>query len=218
MLTYVGDGVVLVDRAGVIRLWNPMAEAITGLSAESVLGRAAFEAIPGWDQLSERIPIAAVGQPAGTEAVPFETDRGERWISISGVEFFAGTVYAFRDITEAHRLDELQAEFIATASHEPGLARRCLRRSADARRHDFALDEAGRARFIFVIVDESERLGRIVNQILLANQLDVGRLDLMTEPFEAAELLQRVTESARTPPPHHARGRGRRRGPSVAAD
>jgi PAS domain S-box-containing protein len=204
VLTYVGDGVVLVDRAGVIRLWNPMAEAITGLSAESVLGRAAFEAIPGWDQLSERIPIAAVGQPAGTEAVPFETDRGERWISISGVEFFAGIVYAFRDITEAHRLDELQAEFIATASHELRTPLAAVYGAAQTlRRHDFALDEAGRARFISLIVDESERLGRIVNQILLANQLDVGRLDLMTEPFEAAELLQRVTESARTHAPPH---------------
>jgi PAS domain S-box-containing protein len=221
VLTYVGDGVVLVDRAGVIRLWNPMAEAITGLSAESVLGRPAFEAIPGWDQLSERIPIAAVGQPAGTEAVPFEADRGERWLSISGVEFFAGTVYAFRDITEAHRLDELQAEFIATASHELRTPLAAVYGAAQTlRRHDFALDESGRARFISLIVDESERLGRIVNQILLANQLDVGRLDLLTEPFEAAELLQRVMEAARTHAPPHitidvAVGDGV---PSVAAD
>jgi PAS domain-containing protein len=29
VLSYVGDGVFLVDRAGIIRLWNPMAEAIT---------------------------------------------------------------------------------------------------------------------------------------------------------------------------------------------
>jgi PAS domain S-box-containing protein len=204
VLTYVGDGVFLVDRAGVIRLWNPMAEAITGLSSESVLGRAAIEAIPGWDQLSERIPIAAVGTAAGTEAVPIETDRGERWISISGVEFFAGTVYAFRDITEAHRLDELQAEFIATASHELRTPLAAVYGAAQTlRRHDFALDESGRARFISLIVDESERLGRIVNQILLANQLDVGRLDLVTEPFDAAELLERVTEAARTHAPAH---------------
>ena len=99
-------------------------------------------------------------------------------------------------ITEAHRLDELQAEFIATAS-ELGLRSPLSRRSADAATPRLRSTRRG-ARFISLIVDESERLGRIVNQILLANQLDVGRLDLMTEPFEAAELLQRVTESART--------------------
>jgi signal transduction histidine kinase len=71
------------------------------------------------------------------------------------------------------------------------------------RRHDFALDEVGRERFISLIVDESERLGRIVNQILLASQLDVGRVDLVTEAFDAAELLERVAEAARTHTPPH---------------
>ncbi len=32
VLTYVADGVVLVDQTGTIRLWNPAAEAITGLA------------------------------------------------------------------------------------------------------------------------------------------------------------------------------------------
>jgi PAS domain S-box-containing protein len=206
VLSYVGDGVFLLDRGGTIRLWNPMAEAITTLSAEAVLGRPASDAIPGWDQISERVPIVPARQPGASEALPLETERGERWISISGVEFFGGTVYAFRDITDAHRLDELQADFISTASHELRTPLAAVYGAAQTlRRHDFALDEAGRERFISLIVDESERLGRIVNQILLANQLDVGRLDLMEEPFEAGELFERVAEATRTHiPPHIA--------------
>ena len=204
VLSYVADGVFLLDRGGVVRLWNPMAEAITGLPAGSVLGRTAGEAIPGWEQISERVPLAPAHQPAASEALPLETERGERWISISGVEFFGGTVYAFRDITDAHRLDELQAEFIATASHELRTPLAAVYGAAQTlRRHDFALDEAGRARFISLIVDESERLGRIVNQILLANQLDMGRLDLETEAFDARELLERVAEAAATHAPPH---------------
>jgi PAS domain S-box-containing protein len=204
VLSYVGDGVFLLDRSGTIRLWNPMAEAITTLSAESVIGRAATDAIPGWDQIAERVPIGPARQPGAAEALPLETERGERWISISGVEFFGGTVYAFRDITDAHRLDELQAEFISTASHELRTPLAAVYGAAQTlRRHDFALDEAGRERFISLIVDESERLGRIVNQILLANQLDVGRLDLVEEPFDAHELLERVSEATRTHIPPH---------------
>jgi PAS domain S-box-containing protein len=204
VLSYVGDGVFLLDRGGTIRLWNPMAEAITTLSAESVIGRTATDAIPGWDQIAERVPIGPARQPGAAEALPLETERGERWISISGVEFFGGTVYAFRDITDAHRLDELQAEFISTASHELRTPLAAVYGAAQTlRRHDFALDEAGRERFISLIVDESERLGRIVNQILLANQLDVGRLDLVEEPFDAAELLERVSEATRTHIPPH---------------
>jgi PAS domain S-box-containing protein len=206
VLDYVGDGVFLLDRIGVVRLWNPMAEAITGLAADTVLGRSAIEAIPGWDQLSERVPISHAREPAGVEALPLETEQGERWISISGVRFFGGIVYAFRDITDVHRLDELQAEFVATASHELRTPLAAVYGAAQTlRRHDFALDESGRERFISLIVDESERLGRIVNQILLASQLDIGRLDLITETFDARELLERVAEATRTHlPPHLA--------------
>jgi len=204
VLTYVGDGVFLLDGAGVIRLWNPRAEAISGLSAEAALGKTAIEAIPGWDHISQHVPIGAVDEDLAAEALPLETERGERWISISGVEFFGGTVFAFRDITDSHRLDELQAEFVSTASHELRTPLAAVYGAAQTlRRHDFALDESGRERFISMIVDESERLGRIVNQILLASQLDVGRLDLITEAFDAPELLERVAEATRTRSPAH---------------
>jgi len=204
VLSYVGDGVFLLDRSGVVRLWNPRAEAITRLSGEQVLGRTVGEAIPHWEQLAQRIPTGPAGHPAAAEAVPLETERGERWISISGVEFFGGTVYAFRDITDAHRLDELQAEFIATASHELRTPLAAVYGAAQTlRRHDFALDESGRERFISLIVDESERLGRIVNQILLANQLERGRVDVEPEAFDARDLLERVAEATRTHAPPH---------------
>jgi PAS domain S-box-containing protein len=204
VLDYVGDGVFLLDRLGVVRLWNPMAEAITGLTADAVLGRTAHEAIPGWDQVSDRVPISHAREPHGVEALPIETEEGERWISISGVRFFGGIVYAFRDITDVHRLDELQAEFLATASHELRTPLAAVYGAAQTlRRHDFALDESGRERFISLIVDESERLGRIVNQILLASQLDIGRLDLVAETFDARELLDRVAEATRTHIPPH---------------
>jgi PAS domain S-box-containing protein len=204
VLTHVGEGVFLLDRAGQIQLWNPASAAITGVSAEAALGKPASDAIPGWHEISERITVGPTRDAIRASALPLETDRGERWISISGVEFFGGTVYAFRDITEEHRLDELKAEFIATASHELRTPLAAVYGAAQTlRRHDFALDEAGRERFISLIVDESDRLATIVNQILLANQLDVGRLDLEMEPFDAADLVERVVESARIHAPSH---------------
>jgi two-component system phosphate regulon sensor histidine kinase PhoR len=198
VLTYVADGVVLVDQAGTIRLWNPAAEAITGLTLDEVLSRAAGDAIAGWKGVADRIPVGTAKEPVQPETFPLETTRGERWISISGVDFFGGIVYAFRDVTDARRLEELKADFVATASHELRTPLAAVYGAAQTlRRHDFALDEAGRNRFVSLIVDESERLNRIVNEILLANQLDAGRLDLVEEPFDGGDLAQRVVESAR---------------------
>ncbi len=199
VFTHVGEGLFLLDRAGLVRLWNPATAAITGVPAEAAVGKTATEAIPGWQEVSKRVPVGTTREPVHASTLPLDTERGERWLSISGVEFFAGTVYAFRDVTEEHRLEELKAEFIATASHELRTPLAAVYGAAQTlRRHDFALDDAGRGRFISLIVEESETLARIVNQILLANQLEVGRLDLVTEPFEAPDLLERVVEAART--------------------
>src|SRR5829696_6953457 len=44
----IADGVVLVDDVGVVQLWNPAAEAITGLARDAVIDRPLREAIPGW--------------------------------------------------------------------------------------------------------------------------------------------------------------------------
>jgi Osmosensitive K+ channel histidine kinase len=134
--------------------------------------------------------------------VPIETERGERWLAISAVQFFGGIVYAFRDVTEVRQLDELKADFIATASHELRTPLAAVYGAAQTLlRHDFALDEGGRDRFVSMIAEESERLGRIVNEILLANQLEAGRLDLEFEPFDAVELVERVVEATRTHAP-----------------
>jgi PAS domain S-box-containing protein len=200
VLEHVADGVLLLDRNGVVRLWNPAAEAITFIGVEDVVGRPAAEAIPGWQGSVDSVPVSSSPDPGHDEVViPIETSRGERWISISGVRFFGGTVYAFRDLTDARQLEEIKADFIATASHELRTPLAAVYGAAQTLlRHDFALDEVGRERFVSLIADESERLGRIVNEILLANQLDAGRLDIEVEPFEPHELVERVVEATRT--------------------
>jgi two-component system phosphate regulon sensor histidine kinase PhoR len=136
------------------------------------------------------------------ETLPLETEFGERWVSVSGVEFFDGTVYALRDLTETRRLEQLKADFVATASHELRTPLAAVYGAAQTlRRHDFALDESGRERFVSLIVEEAERLGRIVNDILLANQLDVGSLELRNEVFDPLDLVERVVEAARAHAP-----------------
>ncbi len=201
VLTYVADGVFLVDRGGVVRLWNPTMEAITGFEARTVIGAQAADVIPDWQSMAERIPVGGA-EPVQPETIPLETEYGERWVSVSGVEFFDGTVFALRDLTETRRLEQLKAEFVATASHELRTPLAAVYGAAQTlRRHDFALDESGRERFVSLIVEESERLGRIVNDILLANQLDVGNLELRSELFDPGDLVERVVEAARAHAP-----------------
>src|SRR5207244_4145940 len=55
-LAFVADGVLLIDEDGVIRIWNPAAELITGLPERDVVGRRVGEAVRGWDAIEAHIP------------------------------------------------------------------------------------------------------------------------------------------------------------------
>ena len=60
------------------------------------------------------------------------------------------------------------------------------------------MDASGVRSSCDTVATKSERLGRIVNEILLANQLDAGRLDIEVEPFDPSDLVERVVEATRT--------------------
>src|SRR5439155_3729677 len=186
VLETVGDGVFLVDREGIVRLWNQAAEAITGLRRATVVGRAADEVLPGWNHLAARVPVAGAPGPAAAETMPLELGGGERWLSISGVGFEEGTVYAFRDISEERGLEQIRQDLVATVSHELRTPLAAIYGAAlTLARDDFELEDALHAKLLEVIVEESSRLADIVNDLLLASQLDAGRLHVQIERRDA---------------------------------
>ena len=197
VLEHVDDGVFLVDEAGLVQHWNPAAHAITGVSPDDALGRRAHEALPGWDAIAPLIPVASTPGPGSLEAkvVPLELEGRELWLSISGVSFSDGIVYAFRSLTEERALDELKGEFIATVSHELRTPLAAIYGSAQTLlREDLDLDEAGEHRLLDVIAQESERLSRIADDILFANKLDSGHFVLGEKSVDLRALAKDVVE------------------------
>ena len=199
-LEAVGDGVVLVDRDGVIRLWNTAATTITGVSEAETLGRRIEDVVHRWAEIAPRIPVASQpGEPVRAETVPVEFGGRELWISGSGVGFEEGTVYAFRDLTEEKALEEMKADFVATVSHELRTPLAAIYGSAQTiRRTDIELDPEIREQLLGVIASESDRLGTIVNDLLVAGRLDADQLPVTVEQCDPAELAATVVESART--------------------
>ena len=200
VLAAVGDGVVLVDNDGVIRLWNRAAASITGLREQDVLGRRIHDVIPGWEALATRIPVAAgPGETVRAETTPVEIGGRELWISGSGVGFDDGTVYAFRDLTDERALEAMKSDFVATVSHELRTPLAAIHGSAQTiLRPDLRLGDDLRDQLLRVIAEESDRLAQIVNDLLIASHLDSGRMPVKIESCDARELAQSVVDSART--------------------
>jgi PAS domain S-box-containing protein len=188
VLETVGDGVFLVDDGGIVRLWNHAAETITGIKRGEIVGRRLPDVLPGWEHVSTQ-----------AETQPLERADGERWVSISGVKFDEGVVYAFHDVTEEHVLEQIRQELVATVSHELRTPLAAIYGSAlTLKREDIELQQDVHDKLMNVIVDESTRLTSIVNDLLLASQLDAGRLEPYIESCDARALTESVVEAALT--------------------
>jgi two-component system phosphate regulon sensor histidine kinase PhoR len=128
--------------------------------------------------------------------VPIVGDR-ERWVSVSGVDFGDGTVYALHDVTEEHALEKTRSDFVATASHELRTPLAAVYGAVRTlRRDDVVLSEGDRSQFLEMIESEATRLARIVDQILLAGQLDADAVELDLIECDLEQVAAGVIESA----------------------
>ena len=201
VLAHLGDGVFVVDHDGVVRLWNPAAEAITGLRAATVRDRPAEEAIPGWPTIAAFVPVAnRPGDrdgPSSAETVPVDVEGKELWLSVVAVALGDETVYAFRDATHDRRLENLRSQFVATISHELRTPLASLHGAAmTLREHD--LPAQMQDDLLEMIAEQSNRLASLVEEILVAGQLDSGSLSVVADTFDPEELVRSVVTAARS--------------------
>jgi PAS domain S-box-containing protein len=201
VLAHLGDGVFVVDQDGIVRLWNPAAEAITGLRAAAVCDLPAKEGIPGWATIAAFVPVAnrpGDGDGASSaETVPVDVEGRELWLSMVAVALGDETVYAFRDATHDRRLEDLRSQFVATISHELRTPLASLHGAAmTLREHD--LPAQTQNDLLEMIAEQSNRLASLVEEILVAGQLDSGSLSVVADTFDPEELLRSVVMVARS--------------------
>ena len=166
-----------------IRLWNPAAERITGLPAVEAVGQHAEGVFDSWRAIEalSRNPH----MPATTQAVEIE---GALWLSITGVGFEGGSVYAFRDLTAERAVERLKTDFVSTVSRERRMPLAAIYGAAlTLRRQDARLSEPQREGLLEVVASELDRLARIVNDILWASRLESGSMQTLVEACDGVE-------------------------------
>jgi PAS domain S-box-containing protein len=190
-LEFVGEGVFMTDRDGVVLVWNPTTETVTGLPAHEVVGRRAHDVVPWWEAFAERVPVLPAGERPAPRTLPVETAHGEAWLSVSGIRFDEGVVYAFRDVTDEHGVERLKSDFIATISHELRTPLAVLYGgAATLGRPGLELAHGDRQRLIEMMVAEGERLERLVDRILFASSLENDAVRVTAAPIRVADLLR----------------------------
>jgi signal transduction histidine kinase len=109
----------------------------------------------------------------------------------------AGRIFAFRDISAEHGVEQMKSDFVSTVSVELrtpltsiyGFAQTLLR-------DDIAFTEEERRTFLDFIARESERLTEIVDALLDVAALDTGELSFVLTPTDVRAVVHDVVSSA----------------------
>jgi signal transduction histidine kinase len=110
---------------------------------------------------------------------------------------FLGRIWTLREVTQERELDRLKDDFVATVSHE-------LRTPLTSMMGFLEMIREGEAgeltdeqkRFLAIVYRSSERLQRLVGDLLFVARLDANGLQLQFAPVDVEELVHDAAESA----------------------
>jgi signal transduction histidine kinase len=189
-LAHVTEAVVLVDSSGRLRYSNQAAQRLLGEDPE----RSAE-----WERLRSGLDARNQIGGASAETVPIRLGGEEQWLEVSSVAFDEGVVYALRDVTEERLLERTRSEFVATASHELRTPIASVYGAFQTLlREDLELDRGQQQQFLRMGLHESQRLARIVEDLLLADQLDAGQPTVEPVSCDPSMVIRDVVAAATT--------------------
>jgi len=218
ILEYSADGVLILDSAHRVTLFNRALAQLSGWSAANAIGRHHDEVIH-WARVETDIDFAkatAGGWPlSSARPIYVEGDLRRR----HGGSISVGITYAplfdregrlvniiadVRDITRFREADKVKSTFISVISHELKTPVALIKGYADTLlREDARWDPETTQESLTVIMEEADRLNQLVDDLLDASRLQAGGLSLEIEPVSLDALVEHVAGRFRTQTQEH---------------
>jgi signal transduction histidine kinase len=122
-------------------------------------------------------------------------DTEERWLSVTAVDAGDAVVYTLRDVTADRKLEQLRADLVTIVSHELRTPLTGVYGAAQTLigRYDSLTDDV-RKELVAVIAEQTQRLERIVDQMLLARRLDTENVTVRDDIFDASDVFDTIVQ------------------------
>ena len=203
------EGVVVISRSGAVILMNRRAEELFGLAPGVDYRTSQLIEMcrdPELQELLRETVASTAPQVHEREIVLAGAERRYVAVGVSplrdGRGRVSGSVLVFHDITELKRLETMRRDFVANVSHELRTPLTAIRGYAETLLSG-ALDDRTRARkFLAVIERHSERLSRLIDDLLTLSDLELGKTSLKKEPVQLVALVDEVLEVLRAKAQH----------------
>ena len=204
VLDSAGDGIVGLDREGIVVFANLSARRMLRCRESDLIGRrfhdvAHHEHADGATFPWHECPVHRLVLRGGEGFLPDQV-----YIRRDGTTFpveivvsplrvdgeLTGAVQSFRDVSERHAVDELKRQFVSVVSHELRTPLTSIKGSLQMLDSGIVGGLSGeQAELVRMAVNNSDRLSQLVNDILDIERLDAGRLPLVPEPVAPASLV-----------------------------
>lgn len=196
ILESLSEGVVAVNAAGEIVSINPAARALLGLGQLPLTGAKLFETLR---QLELHQLVRAVMESGRLtlKEFPIFSPR-ERTLRAQGVPCAAPgargarVVVLLQDVTDLHRYDQLRREFVANVSHELKSPLTSIRSLTETLLDGGLHDPSCNQRFVALIEEDSTRLSRLIDDLLILSQVESRAVPLRLSAVELGPCISSV--------------------------
>jgi len=197
ILSNMSDGVIATDDSGKVIVMNRRAQQILGLTYEQAMGMSISEVLgidPGeLEQKATGADSSLMLQREGGDGEVIKVKVNFSTIRRRGQDM-TGLIAVLHDVTEEEKMESSRREFVANVSHELRTPLTTIKSYLEAL-EDGALEDPELARrFIGVTRTESERMIRLVTDLLHLSRFDSHQAIMMREPVEIETMLEEVVD------------------------
>ena len=200
ILSCMMEGVIVLDTDGKVMLVNEKARTMFDLPADTGVRRLSSVEVSRHPEMQALIHEVVEGD-GGRGSLHRELTLGDdRWFAVNAARLehsrqeLLGYVLVFHEVTELKRLEQIRADFVANVSHEMRTPLTAIQGYAETLLHNPPGDPAMARQFLNVVTRHSERLGRLIDDLLALSDLEMGNANVRMQRVATRPLLERVLE------------------------
>ena len=194
VLRHMSDGVIATDRRGRIVIMNTAALDILNLKSEKVIGIPLLSILP----LEEKVSFRELLETQQERLIHLEDDGEDSIIQceFSVIQresgFVSGLVCVLTDVTEQQKIDRERRNFVSNVSHELRTPLTSIKSYTEALVDGAWENKEIAPGFLKVIETETERMMRMITDLLNLSRMDQNRLGLEKEFINMNELVVHI--------------------------
>lgn len=199
LFLYMTDGVAAFDTLGQLIHCNPAAVTMLRVPEEEMGYDAVFGAIAS---LPELLALR------GSQFVEGSMQAGDRELELFLAPFSSeaagGVIVVIHDVTEQRRAEQTRREFVANVSHELRTPLTNIKSYAETIvQTGDELPPELRTNFMNVILGETDRMTRIVQDLLTLSRFDSGRMEMDFVLFDLRQSVENVCRAEKLDAERH---------------